>query len=181
MKDHDDRLQLSEIVQVDNSYWGGKKYDGQRGCGASGKTSFLAAVSTNCKSHPFHMQLSRVPAFTSAMISRWSLQHLQPGTIAVSDGFHCFAGIGQAGFLHESIVTGGGYASVQIKVFTWVNTMLDNVKKAVHDTYHSVSRKHLSRYLTEFCFVSIGGLILVPWSEPWLKPHLNPNPFLNKF
>jgi hypothetical protein len=70
----------------------------------------------------------------------------------VSDGLRCFAGIGQAGFLHESIVTGGGYASMQIKVFTWVNTMLGNVKKAIHGTYHSVSRKHLPRYLAEFCF-----------------------------
>lgn len=75
-----------------------------------------------------------------------------PGSIVVSDGLHCFAGIGQAGFLHESIVTGGGYASMQIKVFTWVNTMLGNVKKAIHRTYHSVSRKHLPRYLAEFCF-----------------------------
>jgi hypothetical protein len=108
MKDHDDCLQLAGIVQMDDSYWGGKRHDGKRGRGASGETSFLAAVSTNCKGHPVHMRLSRVPAFTSAVVGHWSLQHLQPGSIVVSDGLHCFAGIGQAGFLYESIVTGGG-------------------------------------------------------------------------
>ena len=152
MKKHDDRLQLSGIVQVDDSYWGGKRHDGQRGRGASGKTPFLAAISTNCKGHPIHMRLSRIKAFTSAEVSRWSTKHLDVSTIVVSDGFHCFSGIGQAGFLHESIVTGGGHASMQIKVFTWVNTMLGNVKKSIHGTYHSVSSQHLPRYLAEFCF-----------------------------
>jgi transposase-like protein len=152
MKNHDDKLQLSGIVQVDDAYWGGKKHDGKRGRGASGKTPFLAAVSTNCKGHPIYMRLSRIQSFTSAEVRRWSVKHLQSSTIVVSDGFRCFSGIAQAGFLHESIVTGGGFASVQIKVFTWVNTMLGNVKKAIHGTYHSVSKKHLPRYLAEFCF-----------------------------
>jgi len=152
MKKEDDHLQLSGIVQLDDAYWGGKKHDGKRGRGASGKTPFLAAVSTNCKGHPIHMRLSRVGSFTSAEVSRWSAKHLQTSSIVVSDGFHCFSGIAQAGFLHETIVTGGGYESMKIKVFTWVNTMLGNVKKAIHGTYHWVSRKHLPRYLAEFCF-----------------------------
>ncbi|RJX20427.1 MAG: IS1595 family transposase [Desulforudis sp.] len=152
MKNEDDRLQLSGIVQVDDAYWGGKKHDGKRGRGASGKTPFLAAVSTNCKGHPIHMRLSRVRSFTSAEVSRWSAKHLQTSTLVVSDGLHCFSGIAQSGFLHETIITGGGYESMQIKVFSWVNTMLGNVKKSIHGTYHSVSRKHLPRYLAEFCF-----------------------------
>jgi transposase-like protein/ribosomal protein L37AE/L43A len=152
MKDYDDKLQLSGIVQVDDAYWGGKKHDGKRGRGATGKTPFLAAVSTNCKGHPIHMRLSRVRSFTSAEVRRWSAKHLETSTIVVSDGLNCFSGIAQSGFLHESIVTGGGYESTQINVFTWVNTMLGNVKKAIHGTYHSVSKKHLPRYLAEFCF-----------------------------
>ena len=33
-----------------------------------------------------------------------------------------------------------------------VNTMIGNVKRAIHGTYHSVSSKHLPRYLAEFSF-----------------------------
>jgi len=152
MKDHDDQRQLPGIVQIDDAYWGGKKHDGKRGRGASGKTPFLVAVSTNIKGHPIYMRLSKVKSFTSAEIIKWSIQHLHPACIVVSDGLPCFAGIAQSGFLHESIVTGGGYKSMQIRVFTWVNTVLGNVKKAIHGTYHSVSSKHLPRYLAEFCY-----------------------------
>jgi hypothetical protein len=38
------------------------------------------------------------------------------------------------------------------KIFIWVNTMIGNVKRAINGTYHSVSSKHLPRYLAEFCF-----------------------------
>jgi hypothetical protein len=33
-----------------------------------------------------------------------------------------------AGSLHEAIVTGGGPACVLIEAFTWVNTIIGNVK-----------------------------------------------------
>ncbi len=37
-----------------------------------------------------------------------------------------------------------------LEAFTWVNTMIGNVKNAATGTYHAVSRKHLPRYLAEF-------------------------------
>jgi len=30
--------------------------------------------------------------------------------------------------------------------------MIGNVKNAIHGTYHAVSKKHLPRYLAEFCY-----------------------------
>ncbi len=40
--------------------------------------------------------------------------------------------------------------------FTWVNTIIGNVKNAITGTYHSVGgrygHKHLPRYLAEFCY-----------------------------
>jgi len=39
-----------------------------------------------------------------------------------------------------------------LEAFTWVNTMIGNVKNAIHGTYHAVSEKHLPRYLAEFCY-----------------------------
>jgi transposase-like protein len=37
-------------------------------------------------------------------------------------------------------------------IFTWVNTMLGNVKNALHGTYHALRPKYLQRYLSEFCY-----------------------------
>lgn len=44
------------------------------------------------------------------------------------------------------------YGNRNTKIFQWVNTMIGNVKKAIHGTYHAVRPKHVPRYLAECCF-----------------------------
>ncbi|MCU7882229.1 MAG: transposase [Candidatus Thiodiazotropha sp. (ex Lucinoma aequizonata)] len=47
---------------------------------------------------------------------------------------------------------GGGQDSVKHEEFTWVNTMIGNVKKVFNGTYHTVGDEHLPRYFAEFCY-----------------------------
>lgn len=60
--------------------------------------------------------------------------------------------------LKDLVVVHGRVKAIQIyegptnKIFHSVNTMIGNVKRAIHGTYHSVGAKHLPRYLAEFCF-----------------------------
>ncbi len=54
--------------------------------------------------------------------------------------------------MHTSIVTGGGPECITLEEFTWVNTMIGNVKPAMTGTYHSIGKKHLPYYLAEFCY-----------------------------
>ena len=152
MKDEDDAHPLTGHIQIDDAYWGGNKHDGVRGRGTSGKAPFIAAVSTNGDGHPIHMRLSRLESFFAEEIRSWSLCHLPNCNVVISDGMHGFVGIARAGFIHKSITTGGGYKSMQIETFTWVNTILGNVKRFLHGTYHAISQKHLPRYLAEFCY-----------------------------
>lgn len=152
MKDQDDQRPLAGIIQLDDAYFGGKKHGGKRGRGASGKTPFLAAVSTDIHGRPQHMRLSRVAGFSLAEVSRWSLKHLDPLGIVLTDGLPCFSAVAAAGCGHEAVLTGGGYQSVNLKAFKWVNTGIGNVKNSIRGTYHSVSHKHLPRYLAEFCY-----------------------------
>ena len=49
-------------------------------------------------------------------------------------------------------MTGGGSDSVKHEEFTWVNTMIGNVKRSLNGTYHKVGKNHLPRYLAEFCY-----------------------------
>ena len=72
--------------------------------------------------------------------------------MVISDGLSCFPAVKEAGCGHTVIVTGSGYRSMQKTEFTWINTMLGNIKSAITGTYHSVSRKHLPRYFAEFCY-----------------------------
>lgn len=51
---------------------------------------------------------------------------------------------------HETIVTGGGRASVAKPAFNWVNTVLGNIKNAITGTLHAVSPRHVPRYLAGY-------------------------------
>jgi hypothetical protein len=152
MKERDDQRKLSGLIQLDDVYWGGERHDGKRGRGSSAKQPFIAAVEVNEKGHPIRMQMSAVKGFRKSEISGWAKNHLSPGSTVVSDGLPCFNAVTDANCHHEPIVTGGGYASMTLSEFTWVNTMIGNVKNAIKGTYHSMNSKHLPRYLAEFCY-----------------------------
>lgn len=152
MKLRDDSMPLSGFVQIDDSYWGGKKHDGNRGRGATGKVPFVAALSTNDQGHPLKIRFSRVPSFTLESIGEWVSDCLAPGSRTVSDGLKCFNAIGKAGHDHKVIVTGGGPESVKIPEFKWLNTIIGNVKNSLRGTFHAISEKHFHRYLAEFCY-----------------------------
>lgn len=152
MKLRDDSKRLAGSIQIDDSYWGGKKHDGNRGRGATGKLRFLAAISTNDQGHPLKMRFSRIQSFSLEAVDTWAAGHLAPGSRVVSDGLNCFKAIGHAGHDHTVIITGGGPASVKIPEFKWVNTIIGNVKNSLRGTFHAISEKHFHRYLAEFCY-----------------------------
>ena len=164
MKQADDHLLLKGFIELDDVYWGGKRRGGKRGRGAPGKTPFLAAVSHNTEGHPIHMKMSTLTAFTSASVKAWSQKHLHPDSAVISDMYTPFHGLGDLVAAHGMMKTAQLYNDSKNKIFYWVNTMIGNVKNAIHGTYHAVSSKHLPRYLAEFCFrfnnrFSLGAMI----------------------
>jgi transposase-like protein len=152
MKKRDDSHPLFGIIQIDDAYWGGEQSGGKRGRGAPGKTPFVVAVQTNEEGHPIAMRFTQLPGFRKEAIAQWAQRHLAAGSLVVSDGLSCFGGVVEAGCEHEGIVTGSGPASVTLEAFTWINTMIGNVKNAMHGSYHAINHKHLPRYLAEFCY-----------------------------
>ncbi len=93
-----------------------------------------------------------VAGFRKRELAAWTQKFIHPDSIVVSDGLACFRGVAAAGVEHQPVVTGGGAASVELEDFRWLNTILGNVKNALHGTYHKVSPQHLPRYLAEFCY-----------------------------
>lgn len=141
---------LSGRIELDDAYWGGEKHGGKRGRGSENKTPFVAAVATTEAGRPVRMKLHRVKGFRQKEIKRWSQQQIVKSSQVVTDGLGAFKGLDDAGIGHEAIVTGGGLQSVGLPAFCWVNTVLGNVKSALHGTYHAIRPKHLPRYLAEF-------------------------------
>ena len=151
MKDRDDQQPLSGPLLLDDAYWGGKKRDGKRGRGASGKMPFVAALTLSDEGHPLFLKLSHLSGFTLEEISFWATKHIRPGSLVISDGLPCFPGVRQAQCKHQPVITSNG-TKYDGKVFEWLNTVIGNVKSAIHGTYHALSNKHLPRYLGEFCY-----------------------------
>jgi len=153
MKERDDSKPLdAAYIQVDDAYWGGKKRDGKRGRGATGKIPFVAAVSIGDKGHPLAIRFSQVNGFSKKAIKAWADKHLAPKRNVVTDGLECFTAFQECGHEHIAIITGGGPQSVEMPEFKWVNTIIGNVKNALHGTFHAISKKHFPRYLAEFCY-----------------------------
>jgi len=152
MKERDDSQPLHGLILMDDAYWGGCKRDGKRGRGASGKMPFVAALSLSTLGHPLSLRLSHLAGFAKEEITSWAHKHLYPGSTVVTDGLNCFPGVEQARCFHEKNIVSSGAAYDEFKVFKWVNTMIGNIKNAIHGTYHAVSSKHLPRYLAEFCY-----------------------------
>jgi hypothetical protein len=151
MKERESTKPLTGLIQLDDAFWGGRRR-GKRGRGARGKTPLVAAVSTDEDGNPQRLRLSRVRAFRLREIARWSQLHLSPGSHVCSDGLSCFAAVSQAGCTHQPTVISGPGSLRRRKVLRWVDTMLGNVKNAMHGTYHAIGHKHLPRYLAEFCW-----------------------------
>ncbi|MDJ0864052.1 MAG: IS1595 family transposase [Gammaproteobacteria bacterium] len=152
MKERDDTQPLRGQLQVDDAYWGGERRGGKVGRGAPAKTPFVAAVETDKDGRPRKMRLTRVAGFRREAIAEWASRHVQSGSVVTSDGLACFNGIVDAGCKHWYVVTGGGPNSAKTTELHWVNTLLGNVKRSIHGTYHAISPKHLPRYLAEFSY-----------------------------
>jgi transposase-like protein len=152
MVERDSDQALSGIVQMDDAYWGGERHGGGVGRGSPCKTPFVAAVQCTPEGHPIAMRMDEVSGFRKTVLAAWAKRHLAPGTAVVSDGLKCFPGVIDADCTHVAISTGGSVPDLGHPIFWWVNTMLGNVKNAMHGTYHALRPKYLQRYLSEFCY-----------------------------
>lgn len=150
MLERDAGRQLKGLVQLDDAYWGGRRRGYKRGRGTRGKKPFVAAVETDAAGLPRRMSLNCIKGFRMKEIARWSQAKLAPGTTVHSDGLACFGAVAAAGCDHEpTVMSGPGRARKRLSL-NWVDTMLGNVKNAIHGTYHAIRPKHLPRYLAEF-------------------------------
>jgi transposase-like protein len=152
MAQRENAWQLSNVVQLDDAYLGGELSGGTPGRGSENKVPFVAAISLNEKGHPQYLKLTQIAGFTREAIKQWAQAHLATGTIALSDGLGCFAGVLDAGCGHLPIVVGGRKPR-DTPEFAWVNTVLGNLKTTLAGAHHAFKfRKYAPHYLGAFAY-----------------------------
>ncbi|MGE4403394.1 MAG: IS1595 family transposase [Desulfobulbus sp.] len=130
MKNRDDQYRLAGNILMDDAYWGGKKGDGKRGRGATGKMPFVAALSLTEEGFPLFIKFNQVQQFTLKEISAWSVKYIRLGSSVLTDGLGGFPGVADAGCAHDKVTTyvDGRYTNGDM--FKWLNIVLGNVKNA---------------------------------------------------
>ena len=151
MAERDGHQPLSGSVQLDDAYLGGER-PGIGGRGSPNKVPIVAAVSTNEEGHPLRVKISPVPSFTRETIATWAKANLLPGCDVRSDGLNCFAGVIDAGCAHSYIVVGRRKPR-DLPQFTWVNTVLANLKTMVNGGHKAFKfGKYAAHYLGAFSY-----------------------------
>lgn len=142
---------LSGNVQMDDAYLGGER-PGVGGRGSPNKVPIVAAVSTSDAGHPLRVKLSPLSGFTREAIATWAKVHLQPGCDVRTDGLNCFAGVIDAGCAHSFVVVGQRKPR-EMPQFTWVNTVLGNLKTMINGAHKSFNfTKYAVHYLGAFAY-----------------------------
>ena len=151
MCERESTTRLSGRVEVDDAYLGGEHPGGKAGRGSENKIPFIAAVQTNGQNNPLYAVFSQVKAFTGKEVASWANKSLAPPAVVVSDGMWGFSSVAEAGCQQQRHVVGKGRKSTDMECFTWVNTILGNLKNAINGTYHAFDfQKYAHRYLAEY-------------------------------
>ncbi len=151
MAERDAQEPLHGDIQLDDAYLGGER-PGVGGRGSPNKVPFVAAVSLNEAGHPMRVKLNRLAGFTRLAVADWARSNLLPGSFVCSDGLQCFAGVIDAGCSHSYIVVAGRKPR-ELPQFTWVNTVLGNLKTLICGAHKAFKfGKYPDSYLGAFAY-----------------------------
>ncbi len=149
----DDFTQLRGIIEIDETYIGGKegnKHEGKKlkaGRGAVGKTAVLGMRQRGGK--VVAMSIGDTGAET---IQEQIHKHVTVGSTLHTDDAGAYNGIGDAFFTHDSVNhSAGEYVRGNVST-NGIESVWAVMKRGIHGVYHQVSAKHLDRYVDEFAF-----------------------------
>jgi len=144
MADVDGEDGLSGIVEVDETYVGGKR-KGKRGRGAEGKTVVFGMLERDGK-----LMTKIVPNAKTKTLEPTILANVQAGTEIQSDEWFAYRKLNQKGYKHETVQHGAGeYARDGVHVNA-IEGYWSILKKGIKSTYIHVSSEYLINYSKEF-------------------------------
>ena len=148
----DAEYQLAGLIQVDDAFFNGGTGKGgdKRGRGTS-KVPVLVMAGTQNDAITFAKMeiLDRVDAeHVQSVLER----HVSPKQNIKSDGLPVFNVIKGMGHTHYPEVVYPKQGPPKYDALKWVNILVSNAKAFILGTYHGVMKKHLQRYLDEFCY-----------------------------
>ena len=150
-----EREPLHGVVEVDESYIGGKQPEARKGRSTKGRALVAGAVemrlSTKGEPYAGRVRLAVVSAASASNLEGFVQQHVIKGATVRTDGWRSYSRLGALGFRHQPCVQGDpSRASMHLPL---IHREFSNLKTWLDGTHHGrVERKHLQSYLDEFAF-----------------------------
>ena len=144
------RDRLSGSVEVDETVLGGPE-PGRPGRGALGKTLVEVAVERIGRSFG-RCRLQVIDDASTDVLRQFLLDHVEPGSTVVSDGWSAYPGACGKEYVHEPFVVSGSGSKAH-EVLPGVHLIASLAKRWLLGTHQGgVKPAHLQSYLDEFSF-----------------------------
>ena len=152
METRDAGYQLAGLIQVDDAFFNGgvNKGGDKRGRGTN-KVSVIVMAAVKDEAITF-AKMEVVEDVESDAIKSVLEVHVAPGQTVRSDGFPAYNVVKDIGLTHDKQIVYPKHGAPRYDVLKWVNILVSNAKAFILGTYHGVQKKHLQRYLDEFCY-----------------------------
>jgi len=145
------RERLSGDVEVDETVFGGVK-TGKRGRGAAGKVLVAVAVEQRAPKGYGRTRMAVIPDASAPALRAFLLDHVEPGSVVLSDGFVSYPPAIGDEFTHRPFNVAGSGEPAHIPL-PGVHRVASLAKRWLLGTHQgAVGADHLQGYLDEFCF-----------------------------
>ena len=148
MGERDNNYYLSGIVEFDEAFFGAPTEGGKRGRGTD-KTPVLVSVSLTDDGKPNMVCMEVVENADGETVEDFAEDNIAKGAQIRTDGLNIYTGLSSIGY----ILTQKKYEpKKQPEHLHWLHIIISNAKAFIDGTYHGLDKKHLQRYLDEFCY-----------------------------
>jgi len=139
-----DGKMLSGIVEVDETYWGGRR---KQALVKTNKSAIMGMVERGGR-----IRVNQIPERYDHIILKNLKKYVKDGSRIMTDDFSAYKKAGRMGYLRHSVKHAKGrYGWKDIHTNT-IEGYWSLLKRSLHSSYHSVSAKYLQSYLDESVF-----------------------------
>jgi transposase-like protein len=144
--------QLAGFIQVDDAFFKGglKKGGDKRGRGTS-MVPVLVMAAIKDEALTF-AKMDVVEHVDSVTVKNTFEKYVASSQTIISDGFPSYNIAKKIGHEHRPDVVYPTKGKPNYDVLKWVNILVSNAKAFILGTFHGVQKKHLQKYLDEYCY-----------------------------
>ena len=146
MGHRDSIYRLSDIIELDDAFVGGKK-PGKRGRGAQGKASVLIACE-NREDKAGFIAMEVIDSVSKKNIEDFAKRRIKAQQTVRTDAYPANNGLA----VHATHIAKITPPEEATEWLPWVHIAIANLKRFLLGTFHGTSKAYLQEYLNEFCY-----------------------------